>query len=544
MNRRNFESQLLEELPAPAWLFELPSSGSGRCIHGSAVQILEDGIFEGCIDGDMWSDDLAEIGNVFGSGVQSRAGRHLIITPSHTLESIFIYEHDRGVGVSNSLALLLEFHRLKLPFSGFWGRKFASICLGIESYKRKLFSTAHGAVSRVTYDNVELPPGGGYRLVQKPEPPRFGNFGAYVEYLEGVLRKAFASATDASRNMKYAPLATCSSGYDSAASAALANRVGCSTAVTLRTSGDGEPDSGADVAKRLGLCLKEFDRPQRVAGAFQEVADFFAAGMGGEDYCYDAFSPILDRRVLLTGFHGDKVWDVHGKPNRVLERGDVSGASLQEFRIRRNFLHIPLPMIGALRHAEIAAISKSDEMRPYRLHNDYDRPIPRRILEDAGVPREIFGQKKKAASMLLFSDPDLLGRVAREESERLVTKGYAGTASYLWSALDWNTRYRGSNVLARVGRWLPRRQRLQMRDLLIGDWRIFEHSHPRTSVDFSAGIEYVRRRYRAALQGLDRSASSKQASQSYPPARFNHNTGAIAANAVTARRTMGDDIVY
>lgn len=44
----------------------------------------------------------------------------------------------------------------------------------------------------------------------------------------------------------------------------------------------------------------------------------------------------------------------------------------------------------------IARISLSDEMSPWRLGTTYDRPIPRRIVEEAGVEREAFGQHKKA----------------------------------------------------------------------------------------------------------------------------------------------------
>src|SRR5438067_688694 len=35
-------------------------------------------------------------------------------------------------------------------------------------------------------------------------------------------------------------------------------------------------------------------------------------------------------------------------------------------------------------------------MAPWRLGSDYDRPIPRRILEEAGIPRQLFGTRKKA----------------------------------------------------------------------------------------------------------------------------------------------------
>jgi hypothetical protein len=35
-------------------------------------------------------------------------------------------------------------------------------------------------------------------------------------------------------------------------------------------------------------------------------------------------------------------------------------------------------------------------MKPWRIGGDYDRPVPRRLVESAGVPRELYGQNKKA----------------------------------------------------------------------------------------------------------------------------------------------------
>ena len=38
-------------------------------------------------------------------------------------------------------------------------------------------------------------------------------------------------------------------------------------------------------------------------------------------------------------------------------------------------------------------------MDDWRLNNDYDRPIPRRLAEEAGLPRDSFGQKKMATTV-------------------------------------------------------------------------------------------------------------------------------------------------
>jgi hypothetical protein len=63
-------------------------------------------------------------------------------------------------------------------------------------------------------------------------------------------------------------------------------------------------------------------------------------------------------------------------------------------------------------------------MRPWRLENSYDRPIPRRIAEEAGVPRDLFGQIK-VGSVVLFPSPSLpYGRELREEFlESLINEG-------------------------------------------------------------------------------------------------------------------------
>lgn len=36
-------------------------------------------------------------------------------------------------------------------------------------------------------------------------------------------------------------------------------------------------------------------------------------------------------------------------------------------------------------------------MKKWSLLNDYDRPIPRRVVEECGIPREAFGMKKQGA---------------------------------------------------------------------------------------------------------------------------------------------------
>jgi hypothetical protein len=51
-------------------------------------------------------------------------------------------------------------------------------------------------------------------------------------------------------------------------------------------------------------------------------------------------------------------------------------------------------------------------MEPWTLHNGYDRPIPRRLVEEADVPRDAFGVIKRggAGSSLRFGNRSYLAR--------------------------------------------------------------------------------------------------------------------------------------
>ena len=44
-------------------------------------------------------------------------------------------------------------------------------------------------------------------------------------------------------------------------------------------------------------------------------------------------------------------------------------------------------------------------------------------------------------------------------------------------------------------------QQQRLLRVLIGDWRVFEHSHPWAALEFVAGLLVVARRYQKALQG-------------------------------------------
>jgi hypothetical protein len=171
-------------------------------------------------------------------------------------------------------------------------------------------------------------------------------------------------------------------------------------------------DSGESIAEILGMQTKTFDRLD-----YLREAGFIESENWGSPQVFSARGEILQGRLLFTGFHGDVVWDRNSHvvgPDII--RCDASGSGLTEFRLRVGFIHLPLAFLGCTSHSSIHRISTSAEMKPWSLMNKYDRLIPRRLLEEAGVPRKLFGTKKRAATVDLREE-DMKAVMRRESME-------------------------------------------------------------------------------------------------------------------------------
>jgi hypothetical protein len=112
---------------------------------------------------------------------------------------------------------------------------------------------------------------------------------------------------------------------------------------------------------------------------------------------------------------------------------------MAELRLVIGFIHLPLPYIGARRKEDIVKITESPDMDPWRLGNTYDRPIPRRIAEEAGISRHAFGHFKMG-SVVIFSMPAVpYGKALRKEffdylaDEKIMT----GSKAFLWPLVRW-----------------------------------------------------------------------------------------------------------
>jgi hypothetical protein len=310
--------------------------------------------------------------------------------------------------VSNSLPFLLAATGESLdPSYKFYH---FDLMTNMRGYRRYLPSVRlrSGRALRVFFHcNVAVRPDLTLRTEEKTIPSEFESYETYISTLRDVVRSVDSNARDAARRtIRYTPLATISSGYDSPAVARLATEIGCTEAITFGTARpcyEEEDDSGRDVAAVLGLRVHEFDRLQYRSMESYPEAEFLAYGAGGEEVVFAPLAEILAGRVLYTGYLGDAVWSrVSRRVNTELLMLYPGGSSLGEFRLRVGFIHFPLPTVGYIRHPSIYAISNSSELSPWALGTDYDRPIPRRLVEEAGVPRAAFGRTKKAVTQPLW----------------------------------------------------------------------------------------------------------------------------------------------
>lgn len=406
-------------LPPMAWCVRLRHEADVEVLCGTSVEVFDDGFFEGAWAGDFEEYDFVDVADVFGSGGRIVGDDLIVVPPSHTLERIQFIQRSAETWISNSLVLLLTAAHAELdPKHTSYTSDFTKIIEdGLAAFDTVIpvcfdgAPTNRGQAHLVYFKNVCFHADGRTSYLDKPPVPPFETYEDYVGMLEEVVSVTVANAGSPRRGTQYAPLASISSGYDSPAVAALARKIGCHRAVTFthargHGSAQAEDDSGTPIADILKYQIKEFDREAyRSAGAFPE-AEFLATGMSGEDLNTLPLQREIHRTVFFSGHYGGRVWDVDNEPDDALCRKDMSGASLNEFRLRTDFVHLAAPFIGARRQPKIYQIGTSAAMKSWSVGTDYDRPVPRRMAEDAGVPRRAFGQRKRATTALLHVHGD------------------------------------------------------------------------------------------------------------------------------------------
>jgi hypothetical protein len=408
-----FDYERGPDLPPLAWLADI-HDGLVRVRCGTSVRCEPTGFFEGTWVGPGSLASLPASTAIFGSGIVADGGDVVIVPPSHPHERLYLYR-DAGSGwlASNSVAWLLLAADLALAADVPYPTLFVAASEYVRPSTAEIPTTTR-PITAAVYDNFRVTSAGELVIERRPIERPFDDYLDYVQRVSAALASAIHNAPG------YEPAIALSSGYDSTAVAALAAPLGCKRAVTFAMGTSG-PDSGAATAGRLGMSVDSFDRMAYLARDDSPEAEFLATGMSGEDVVLAPMAETLRRTLLLTGSEEFLLKGSRFRPD--LHRGDLSWCSITEFRLRVDFVHVPLLFFGATEQPSLTRIIDSAEMDPWRIPGRYDKPIQRRIAEAAGLPRGSFATVKRRASAALHTN----GLAAFSASGAASVRAFAGT---------------------------------------------------------------------------------------------------------------------
>jgi hypothetical protein len=351
---------------------------------------------------------------LFGSGMVARGQELFVLAPSHHLEGLYRARVGPELFIANSLVGLLTAAGLSLDGNADYPSIFGA---SNELWRLLEEQTPNGdprligsqfnipttsePVTAQLFENLLVAPDLTVIESRKPREQPFASFGDYSRRLGDATASIFANAG------AYEPVVSLSSGFDSTAVAAVAARAGCRRAVGFRAArpsrSDGSTDdSGESTATLLGMEYEAYDRLAYRGFYDLPEAEFLATGMAGEEIIFRGVEPALRGRTLLTGYWAGIQWAMSDRDDwRHVTPTTTAGASMAEYRLRADFFDVPLPAFGAVGAPGDPSLLDRAEMAPYRLGGHYDRPIPRRLAEEAGVPRGTFALAKRAANVVL-----------------------------------------------------------------------------------------------------------------------------------------------
>ncbi len=397
-----FRFELVPSLPRLAWCARL-SRGDAEIlvIHGPWVETRATCFFEGVWDAPFAELNFDKAHILAGSGGKIRGEEVVFCGPTDKFAGLHSIRVADTLLVSNSLVFLLT-QAGDSPDPGYPWYLFDN-----NRSKRWGLRRPHCAIPTRLGHTVDIQLMGNLAVSAsldirreeqgKPVPP--ADFAGHRDMLVGALERLFENGADGGRAHPFRPVTSVSRGYDSPAVSALAARAGCREAICFSNTYDPQnDDDGTGIAHRLGLQVHPARRDDFLKLPGFPEAEFCATVTMGTGAPFAVLEPALEGALLLSGFTGDTVWSVDPRNN--LPDGLAPGYqgmtmdSYNEFRLRTGCAVFALPQIGRWHMEEIFRITHSDEMKPWWVAGKYNRPIPRRILEEAGVPRGTFAQAK------------------------------------------------------------------------------------------------------------------------------------------------------
>ncbi len=421
--------KVIKELPKLSWLADVAiNTVSVYC--GENVEIHENFCVAGVWDGDFSSGNFVDARFFCGSGMKINENLIRFSTASHALEKLFLYRCEGHVIVSNSAPFLLAYCHLSLvKEDSQYERHFCSILDGINRYEKYIPVSGKENIEQYFVADITVDCSLSVVAQRKMALQGFNSFEDFYGQMQRDIEKIYLNATSKDRNSSgYGVISTISSGYDSCACATVAKKLGCTTVVSL-SGGKYDADSGLKAAMELGyqnLIQREQQSYKVKKGCID--AEYVCSGELGTHLQFSVFEDLFSDNLVFMGLRGDYYWGLSSEPNNDFEmRGFYyyeTNIGYIENALKNNYIIIPLPTYGTSVSTSIRLISLSKEMAPWRLYNDYDRPIPRRIVESAGVSRESFGQKKSGGGFSFGYD------TIKTVQRKMTIEGYNSFVSY------------------------------------------------------------------------------------------------------------------
>jgi len=261
-----FRYRELPQLPRLAWLAVMNrDAGDVLIYHGSALECRDHWMVEGTWDGEFALGGFHESEHFFGSGIRAVGDAVHFVPSSALVNGVYCCERRRELLVSNSLILLLAFTGARLDPDHDYRVETYAIRHGAERYARD-FTVVHREIkafyqvydlSLVAKGPADVP----LEFASARPAPAVPTYARYRELVDRALLRLRANYTSADRRAPLGAFATISSGYDSAAVAALVKDLGVEAYFTCRRSNTHIPrwlsrraaiDDGTPIARALG----------------------------------------------------------------------------------------------------------------------------------------------------------------------------------------------------------------------------------------------------------------------------------------------------
>lgn len=400
----NLNITKFEKLPRLAWLAEVKKHNKTiNVFSGEWVDGRDRFFIEGAWDGEFEKGEFDKSVAFTGSGAILGQKEIKFVTPTNGMEAIYAIKFKDAYYFSNSISFLLEHLNLDLNYNYIdYESDFISIAEGILEYKKYIPLADNYKLEVYYFTNIIINENLELKLEDKLPSPEFRNFTDYHQYLLNTLKQMNKNFNAQNRVKKFDPLVFVSNGYDSPTCAVLGKSIGCDKAIVFESK-KSKIDTGKPIAEKLGYKqIIEHDELEYLNT--DRTEEFVANGEIGTSIYFSVVEKELEGSFVLSGGHGDLIWGKDTTPNTELIRDFFPGTARKEHRLRVGYQFLPVPFLAVQSHFSINRISNSEEMEKWTLNNDYDRPIARRIVETAGVPREMFGIEKDGgvASSLRF----------------------------------------------------------------------------------------------------------------------------------------------